>query len=132
MSFPPLFFCSPPAAGPLSDFLTERRQHGQGSGDSGLLDILETIEARADLESQLSAVFDRELLEKAMAQVQARVAAHRWLAFQLTALQGLSGLEAAARLQMKVASLYTAKSQIHKMVQEELQKLEQGSGCQGR
>jgi RNA polymerase sigma-70 factor (ECF subfamily) len=112
----------------LSDFLSERRRPGQGSGDSGMLDILETVDARADLESQLSAAFDRELLEEAMARVQARVTAHRWLAFQLTAIEGLSGADAAARLHMKVASVYTAKNQVHKMVQEAVRELEQGSG----
>ena len=112
----------------LSDFLSERRQPGQGSGDSGLLGILETVEARADLESQLSAAFDREQLEEAMARVQARVAPHRWLAFQLTAVEGLSGAEVAVRLNMKVGSVYTAKNQVNKMVQEVIQKLEQGSG----
>jgi RNA polymerase sigma-70 factor (ECF subfamily) len=112
----------------LSDFLSERRQPAQGGGDSGMLDILETVEARADLESQLSAAFDRELLEEAMARVQARVAPHRWLAFQLTAVEGISGAEVAARLNMKVASVYTAKNQVNKMVQEVIQKLEQGSG----
>ena len=111
----------------LSDFLSERRQPGQGSGDSGMLDILETVEARAALESQLSAAFDRELLEEAMARVQTRVATHRWLAFQLTALEGLSGAEAAARLHMKIASVYTAKNQVHQMVQEVIHQLEQGS-----
>jgi RNA polymerase sigma factor (sigma-70 family) len=115
----------------LSDFLAERRRFSQGSGDSGVLDILASIEARADLESQLSATFDRELLENAMARVQVRVASHRWLAFQLTALEGLSGTEAAERLKMKVASVYTAKNRVHKMVQEEIRKLEQGSRCQG-
>ncbi|HLJ95695.1 MAG TPA: sigma-70 family RNA polymerase sigma factor [Gemmataceae bacterium] len=111
----------------LSDFVSERRRPGEGSGDSGVLAMLGTLEARADLESQLSDAFDRELLEEAMARVQGRVAAHRWLAFQLTTVEGLSGAEAGARLQMKVASVYTAKNQIHKMVQEEIQKLEQGS-----
>ena len=77
---------------------------------------------------QLSAAFDRELLEEAMARVQARVAPHRWLAFQLTAVEGLSGAEVAVRLNMKVASVYTAKNQVNKMVQEVIQKLEQGSG----
>jgi RNA polymerase sigma-70 factor (ECF subfamily) len=56
------------------------------------------------------------------------VPAHRWLAFQLTAVEGLSGAEAAARLDMKVASVYTAKNQVHKMVQETVRELEQGSG----
>ena len=112
----------------LSDFLSERRQPAQGGGDSGMLDILETVEARADLESQLSAAFDRELLEEAMARVQARVVPHRWLAFQLTAVEGRSGAEVAARLNMKVASVYTAKNQVNKMVQEVVQQLEQGSG----
>src|SRR5262249_56494362 len=50
----------------LSDFLSERRQPGQGSGDSGMLDVLETMEARADLESQRRTAFDRELMDEAI------------------------------------------------------------------
>jgi RNA polymerase sigma-70 factor (ECF subfamily) len=111
----------------LSDFLAERQRPGRGSGDSGVLGVLETVEARTDLESQLSAAFDRELLEEAMARVQARVTENRWLAFRLTAVEGLSGADVAARLGMKVASVYTAKNQVHKMVQDEARKLEDGS-----
>jgi RNA polymerase sigma-70 factor (ECF subfamily) len=56
--------------------------------------------------------------------VKVRVPPQRWEAFRLTALEGLSGAEAAQRLNMKVATVFTAKSKVQKMVQEEIRKLE--------
>jgi RNA polymerase sigma factor (sigma-70 family) len=108
----------------LSDFLVERQRPGLGSGDSRILELLQAVEARADLVSHLEEEFDREVLEEALARVQMRIGPHRWEAFRLTALEGLSGAEAAARLNMKVATVFTAKSKVQKLVQKEIQKLE--------
>ena len=108
----------------LSDFLVERRRPGLGSGDSRILELLQAVEARADLVGHLKEVFDREVLEEALARVQMRIGPHRWQAFRLTALEGLSGAEAAAQLNMKVATVFTAKSKVQKLVQKEIQKLE--------
>ena len=68
--------------------------------------------------------FDLELLELAANRVRERVEPHTWEAFQLTALDGLSGAEAAARLDMPVASVFKAKSNVQKMLQEEIAQLE--------
>src|SRR5262245_47547468 len=108
----------------LSDFLAERRRPGLGSGDSACLELLESLEARTDLLTHLREAFDREVLEEALSRVQIRVPARRWEAFRLTALEGLSGAEAAARLEMNVTTVFTTKCKVQKLVQEEVRRLE--------
>src|SRR5207253_8974782 len=57
----------------LSDFVADRRRPGQGSGDSKVADLLDTLEARTDLVAQLEEEFDREVLEEALTRVRLRV-----------------------------------------------------------
>jgi RNA polymerase sigma-70 factor (ECF subfamily) len=104
------------------DLLDGRRR--DGAGDSEALELLETVEARDDLLRRLDEEFDRELLAEATARVRARVAAHTWEAFRLTALEGLAGAEAAARLGLKVFTVFKAKSKVQKMLQEEVARLD--------
>jgi RNA polymerase sigma-70 factor (ECF subfamily) len=111
-----------------ADFLDGRRRPGQGSGDSQTLDILNRVEAREDLVRQLEEEFDRELLEEAMARVRLRVAPQTWQAFVLTALEGLTGAEAAKRIPMQVAQVFVAKRRVQKMLTEEVARLEQSGG----
>lgn len=108
----------------LSDFLAGRRRPGRGSGDDEVWALLETVEAREDLVRRLEEEFDRELLQEAMARVQLRVRPRTWEAFRLTALEGLAGAAAAERLQMKVATVFVAKSEVQKMLTEELRRLD--------
>jgi RNA polymerase sigma factor (sigma-70 family) len=107
-----------------SDFLAERRRPGAGSGDSGMLDRLHSVEARDDLERRLVEAFDLELFENAKACVRSRVAPQTWRAFELTAIEGLSGAEAADRLGMQVAAVFMAKSNVKKMIQEQIDLLD--------
>ena len=104
--------------------LIAHRHRAAGSGTSQVLQRLQTLEARADLERQLEEAFDRELLEVATLRVQQRVAPQTWEAFRLTALEGLSGAEASRRLLMPVAHVFVAKHRVQKMLQEELRRLE--------
>ena len=88
------------------------------------MEQLRTVEAREDLARRLDDVFDRKLLDEAAARVRQRVAPRTWQAFELTAVQGRSGAEAAAALGMKVATVFVARSKVQKMLQEEVQRLE--------
>lgn len=101
-----------------SDFHRARGRAGVGSGDSAVLDVLDQVEAREDLAARLQAAFDHELLEQAYEQVQARVEDRTWQAFQLTAVHGLKGAEAAQRLGMNVGAVFVAKSKVQAMLQE--------------
>src|SRR5262245_28590094 len=85
------------------DWVQQQRRPGAGSGDTEVRQMLESLEARADLVGRLDEEFDRELLEEAMARVRLRVEARTWEAFRLLAQEGLSGAEVAGRLGMKVA-----------------------------
>jgi RNA polymerase sigma-70 factor (ECF subfamily) len=102
------------------DLLQGNKRPGGGSGDSAVLDLLQTVEARDDLLLQLSEEFDQELLAEAMERVRQRVEPHTWEAFRLTALEGLSGSAAAERLGLKVATVFKAKSKVQHMLREEM------------
>jgi RNA polymerase sigma factor (sigma-70 family) len=105
------------------DYVADQRREVAGSGGSGMFAVLHAVEARDDLEKRMEEAFDLELLELATNRVRERVEARTWEAFQLTAVEGLSGAEAAHRLGMPVASVFKAKSNVQKMLQEEIARL---------
>jgi RNA polymerase sigma-70 factor (ECF subfamily) len=107
------------------DFLESRKQPGAGVGGSDVLGLLETVEAGDDLVRRVNEQFDQEVLAEAQARVRPRVEPHTWEAFRLTALDGLSGAEAAARLGLKVATVYKAKSKVQQMLHQEVSQLDQ-------
>jgi RNA polymerase sigma-70 factor (ECF subfamily) len=107
------------------DFLEAHKKPGAGSGDSQVLQLLETVEAGDDLVRQLDNPFDQEVLDEAAARVRQRVEPHTWEAFRLTALEGRSGAAVAEQLGLKVATIFKAKSKVQKMLQEEIARLEQ-------
>jgi RNA polymerase sigma-70 factor (ECF subfamily) len=110
----------------LIDFGDARRRTARGSGDTETLRRLEGAEASDDLLRHLEEEFERELLAEASARVRLRVEPHTWEAFRLTALEGLSGAEAAERTGMKVATVFVARSKVQKMLQQEVKNLEAG------
>ena len=108
-----------------SDFLSACRPADKGSGDSGVQGLLDNLQARDELTQRLQDTFDQELLELATASVRARVEERTWEAYRLTALEGLSGAETAARLGMQVGTVYKAKSKVHAMLQDTLRQMQE-------
>ncbi len=106
----------------LINFLNERRE--QGSGDSDVIRFLDNVEGREELVRRLEEEFNQELLEQAFQRVQARVSEQRWNAFRLTALEGRSGAEVGEQLGMTIATVFSTKSKIQKLVREEVARLE--------
>jgi RNA polymerase sigma factor (sigma-70 family) len=106
------------------DFQESRGRGGRGSGDSFVADLLDSVVAREDLERSLQEQFDHELLDEAASLVRLRVAPQTWEAFRLTAIEGLSGAEASARIGMQVAQVYVAKRRVQNMLRDEIQKLQ--------
>jgi RNA polymerase sigma-70 factor (ECF subfamily) len=104
-----------------SDFVAERQR---AVGDSQTMLALGTLAARQDLETCLEEAFDLELMELAVLRVRQQVEPRTWEAFRLTALEGLSGAEAAAHLGMQVDAVFKAKSNVKKRLQEEIRQLE--------
>jgi RNA polymerase sigma-70 factor (ECF subfamily) len=108
-----------------SDY-ADRLKNGTGTGDSAVLRLLQTQEARQDLARDLEEAFDHELLEAAMQAVRQRVAPQTWEAFHLTAVERLSGAEVANRLGIPPSSVFVAKHRVTKLLREEVARLEQG------
>jgi RNA polymerase sigma-70 factor (ECF subfamily) len=106
------------------DFLEARRRPGAGSGDTDVLRALEAVEAGDDLVRRLGEQFDLELLAEARDRVRQRVEPQTWEAFVLTAVDGLSGADAAGRLGIKVAAVFKAKSRVQQLLQDEVARLE--------
>jgi len=111
----------------LVDYLAEQRRE-RGSGETALIRLLENVQAREDLVREMEAEYERELFDEALKRVRERVPVQQWDAFRLTALERLSGAEAAARLGMLVATVYTARSKVQKLVRDEVRCLEDQPG----
>jgi RNA polymerase sigma-70 factor (ECF subfamily) len=107
-----------------SDFVADRQRSVQAAGGDDALEVLHTIEAREGLVTRLEEAFDLELLDLASSRVRERIEPHTWEAFRLTALEGLSGAEAAARLGKPVATIFKARSNVQRWLQEEIARLE--------
>jgi RNA polymerase sigma-70 factor (ECF subfamily) len=76
------------------------------------------------LANALESAFDEELLRKAMASVRLRVEPQTWDAFQMTALDQVPGVEAAAKLGVRLTTIYKSRSNVQKMLHEEVRLLE--------
>jgi RNA polymerase sigma factor (sigma-70 family) len=105
------------------DFVDGQRRPDAASGDSGMFQSLQELEARDDLVRSLGEEFDLELLELATARVRLRVAPHTWEAFRLLTVEGLPAAEVAPRVGMQLTMVYVAKSKVTKMLTEEIRKL---------
>jgi RNA polymerase sigma-70 factor (ECF subfamily) len=105
------------------DFLSAQNRAPSVRGGGALLDQLAT--AGDDLLRHLEEECERELLEAAMLRVRLRVQPHTWQAFVLTAVEGKSGAEVAGHLNLKVGTVWVARSKVQKMLQEEVHRLEE-------
>ena len=106
------------------DLAAEWKRDGVGSGDSRMRKFFESLQAGDDLVQHLEEEFQRELMDQAVVRVRSRVAPRTWDAFRLTALEGCTGAVAASRLEMKVARVYVAKSEVKEMIRQEIRDLE--------
>ena len=107
-----------------TDLARARNRRPRAGVDQGPESLFERLEDREDLATHLNEEFDRELLELAKARVQQRVEPRTWQAFCLMTDDGLSGAEVAARLEMNVPAVFVAKSNVQRMLAEEVQRLE--------
>jgi RNA polymerase sigma-70 factor (ECF subfamily) len=106
------------------DFVTEAGYRTRGSGDTSVLNQLNTVEAREDLAARIAETFDKELLATALVRAKERVADATWQAFKLAALDGIAPQAVADQLGIRVSQVYLAKHRVQKLVQEEIRAIE--------
>jgi RNA polymerase sigma-70 factor (ECF subfamily) len=107
-----------------SDFMGDQIRGVRGSADAVVADMLNTVQARVDLVRHLEETYDQELLEMAKAEVSHRVEPHTWEAFRLTAIEGVAAEGVAARLGLRVATVYRARHVVQTMLRETLAALD--------
>lgn len=105
------------------DLVRTHRRLPPGSPGPGA-DAFESVAARDELAQAIEAAYDRELFELATARVRLRVQPSTWEAFRLTALDGVSAVDAAQRLNMRLTTVYKARNNVQKMLREEVRYLE--------
>ena len=102
----------------------QRKRGGLGSGDSEVIEVLGSLEAREALDAEVVDSYYQELLEEAMTQVRLRVSEQTWDAFCRLALQQQSAAEAAAALGMKTTAVWMARSRVQQLLRQQVQQLE--------
>lgn len=106
------------------DWVERRQTRRLGAANDITIDMLEEIPARDDLAIRLEAEYDHELLRLAMEKVMRRVEPRTWEAFRLLAIEGLPGVEVAARVGMKLGSAFAARHKVQKLLRETIEILD--------
>jgi RNA polymerase sigma-70 factor (ECF subfamily) len=108
------------------NFLTRRRSHDQGSGDTAMLEQLQQQPAPTeDADNLWDREYERRLFAWAAAETQKEVQPGTWQAFWLTAVEGLSPQEAARELHLTLASVYLAKSRVMARLKGHIRRLQE-------
>ena len=108
-----------------SDWAKHDRGQRIENPESSIYGLLNLLEAQEEFIARLERMFDMEVLELAMARVQKRVDSQHWQAFQLLAVQGISGKEAAEKLGMTLKTVFTARYVVQRKIQKTVQRIEQ-------
>lgn len=93
--------------------MVSREQQVRGSGRSSVHELLEqTPEASGDVSAEWQHGRRCELFRHAAARVKNKFTDAAWQAFWLTAVDGLSGVEASERLGISIGAVYAARSRV--------------------
>ena len=104
----------------LRQSLRQQRHRAVGSGDSQVLEVLNTLE---DPHSQISSLWDREhdefVMKQLLQMIRSQFAANTWRAFERVALEGAPSEDVAAELGITVNAVFIAKSRVMARLRQE-------------
>ena len=103
--------------------------YGAGWQDVGPASVnVHDIPVGEDWVRLVEAESDWALLDRAMNRVRRRVQPKTWEAFRLLALEGRSGAEVAEQLGMTIGTVFMARSNVQKLMKEEVRRLSPPEG----
>lgn len=108
----------------IKDFVKDNRPAIKRMPHGGAMELLHAVESREDLRAALEEAFDLELFERAVDRVRHRVTSERFRIWSQIARNGRSAPEVAAELNLKIATVYSARHYVQSLIQEEIQTLE--------
>jgi RNA polymerase sigma-70 factor (ECF subfamily) len=109
----------------LADWRAAQGRRVQGSGDTGLHQMLEQCLSPQEAEASWEAEWKRQVFIWACEQVRRDVADTTWQAFWKTAVEGQPGKTVAADLGLPVAAVYNARSRVLARLKELVQSREE-------
>lgn len=105
--------------------LTARGRQPRGSGDTGVLNVLEEQPAPDPEQSaQFEAAYRRRILEWAARRVRNEFSESAWRSFVATAIEGLPAVDVARELGIKVGTVYNHKCQVMARLRTEIEHVE--------
>jgi RNA polymerase sigma factor (sigma-70 family) len=108
----------------LVDFVSRRRRHPPGTGDTAMNQRLEELPAPADDDSSfVEEEYRRQLFRWAAERIRGEFSDQTWRAFWLTGVEGKGAKEAAAALGMTAGAVYRCKSRVMAQLRETVQRL---------
>ncbi len=103
-----------------------RRPPDQGVGGKGVpLELIENARGDVPSEQELDLEYKRQVYLRAAEKVRAKVTEANWMAFELTAIEGVSIEQVAQELGKSVGAVYAARSRIMKLLTDIVSQLEE-------
>jgi RNA polymerase sigma-70 factor (ECF subfamily) len=103
------------------NFLSARRIRPQASGDSGTNRLLESHPDTSDGSDEWEMDYQRRVAAIAMERVKTEFQENTWLAFWLTAVDGVAVAEVAKQVGLSHGAIYVAKSRVLARLKEEVE-----------
>jgi RNA polymerase sigma-70 factor (ECF subfamily) len=100
-------------------------KQARGSGDSGTLQLLEQLPAPGGMEAEWQVEWEERIVAWACAQIRQDVSEATWQAFWRTAIEGQSGKQVAADLELTIAAVYHARSRVLARLRELVQSVQE-------
>ncbi len=106
----------------LNTFLDRRRRQAQGSGDTGMIDILEKESATDDEVAEYwEQEYEKRMFDWAAEQVRASFKESTWQAFWQTAVEGKGAQQVGEAVGLSVGAVYIAKSRVLAKLKEKIE-----------
>jgi len=106
-------------------FLDSRKRRVQATGDSRMQQRLEQhVDTDGKLSADWEADYQRSLAAQAMERVKYEFQAATWDAFLLTAVEGQTPAQVAARVGLSVGAIYVAKSRVIARLRREIERMQ--------
>lgn len=107
------------------DFLDKSNKNPARPSATGVPEALDSIAVQDEFLAKMDEQAERFLLDEAMINVRRRVKDQTWRAFELSAIEGLPGVQVAKDLELPISSVYKAKERVQTMLQAEVRRLDQ-------
>lgn len=108
----------------LSTHFAKRKRLGPIGNDTDQYEMLGQLSGgRGELEQQWDLEYERQLAAIAMTTLKQKTEAKTWMAFELTAVKGLSAEEAGGQVGLSTGAVYVARSRVTAKLRTEIERL---------